>query len=381
MKMKIGIITLPFNANYGGILQNYALQVTLKKMGHEVLTVSRFSKTMSLSMKILTAGKRILKRITGKKVIVRTWPNKKELQIIWQNTNRFISENISLTETIDSEIDFKKLGKYRFDAWIVGSDQVWRPKYAPNLENHFLGFTTGDKEVRQIAYAASFGVDNWEFSPEQTKKCSALAKKFNAVSVRENSGINLCKNYLEIDVQQVLDPTLLVSGNEYKQLVEKASVPDFKGKLVTYVLDKSPEKKELLNRIANELKLETVSVMPKRFFREVGKKGISECVAPPVTDWIKSFMDAEFVVTDSFHGTAFSIIFNKPFVVVGNPKRGMARFHSLLETFGLEDRMVTENDNNISDLIKKPVDYKKVNSILVEKQNEAISFLENALQD
>lgn len=92
-------------------------------------------------------------------------------------------------------------------------------------------------------------------------------------------------------------------------------------------------------------------------------------------------MDAEFVVTDSFHGTAFSIIFNKPFVVVGNAKRGMARFHSLLETFGLEDRMVTENDNNFSDLIKKPVDYEKVNSILVQKQNEAICFLENALQD
>ncbi len=379
--MKIGIVTLPFNANYGGILQNYALQITLKKLGHEVFTVSRYSNPMPLSMKILTAGKRILKRLAGKKVIVRTWPNKKELQYIWQNTNRFISENITLTETIDSENDFKKLEKYRFEAWIVGSDQVWRPKYAPKLENHFLGFTAGDKDVKRIAYAASFGVDNWEFSPEQTKKCRALARKFNAVSVRENSGVNLCRNYLEIDAQQVLDPTLLVSANEYKQLVEKASVPDFKGKLVTYVLDKSPEKKELLNRIANELKLATVSVMPRRFFREVGKKGINECVAPPVTDWIKSFMDAEFVVTDSFHGTAFSIIFNKPFVVVGNPKRGMARFHSLLETFGLEDRLLNENNNNIGDIIKKPVDYEKVNSILVTKQNEAISFLGNALQN
>lgn len=379
--MKIGIVTLPFNANYGGILQNYALQFTLKKMGHEVLTVSRFSKTMSLSMRILTAGKRILKRIAGKNVIVRTWPDKNELQIIWQNTNRFIAGNISLTETIESENDFKKLGKYGFEAWIVGSDQVWRPKYAPNLENHFLGFTAGENKLRRIAYAASFGVDDWEFSPKQTIKCSALAKKFDAVSVRENSGINLCKKHLKIDVCQVIDPTLLVSASEYKQLVEKTSAPDFKGKLVTYVLDKSPAKKELLNRIANELALETVSVMPKRFFREVGKKGISECVAPPVTDWIKSFMDAEFVVTDSFHGTAFSIIFNKPFVVVGNPKRGMARFHSLLETFGLEDRLVTENNDNISELIKKPVDYEKVNSILARKQDEAFEFLKNALQD
>jgi hypothetical protein len=379
--MKIGIVTLPFNANYGGILQNYALQITLKKMGHEVLTVSRFSKTMSLSMRILTAGKRILKRIAGKNVIVRTWPDKNELQIIWQNTNRFIAGNISLTETIESENDFKKLGKYGFEAWIVGSDQVWRPKYAPNLENHFLGFTAGDSKVRRIAYAASFGVDNWEFTQKETKRCSTLAKEFDAISVREKSGISLCKNYLKIDVCQVIDPTLLVSASEYKQLVEKAGAPDFKGKLVTYVLDKSPAKKELLNRIADELGLETVSVMPKRFFREVGKKGISECVAPPVTDWIKSFMDAEFVVTDSFHGTAFSIIFNKPFVVVGNPKRGMARFHSLLETFGLDDRLVTENNNNISELIKKTVDFEKVNSILAQKQNEAIEFLKKALQD
>ena len=92
-------------------------------------------------------------------------------------------------------------------------------------------------------------------------------------------------------------------------------------------------------------------------------------------------MDAEFVVTDSFHGTAFSLIFNKPFVVVGNPKRGMARFHSLLETFGLEDRLVSEESLNISELIKKPVDYEKVNSILARKQDEAFEFLKNALQD
>lgn len=377
--MKTGIITLPFNANYGGILQNFALQHTLRKMGHEVLTISRYSDPMPLKMKILSLGKRIIRRISGNNVILRTWPTQPELQIIWQNTNRFIKENIQVTHTLKSENEFRNLKQYSFEAFIVGSDQVWRPKYAPDLENHFLGFTTGQSDLKRVAYAASFGVDNWEFSATQTKNCSQLAKNFDAVSVREFSGVNLCKNHLEIDAIQVIDPTLLVSASEYRQLVEKYDAPDFSKKLVTYVLDKSPDKKELIKKISEALSLETVSVMPLHFFREVGKNRVNDCIVPPVTHWIKGFMDAQFVITDSFHGTVFAIIFNKPFIAVGNIKRGMARFYALLKTFGLEERLITDNKTDLTELLNKPIDFEKVNLILEEKKKDALAFLSSAL--
>lgn len=377
--MKIGIITLPFNANYGGILQNFALQHTLRKMGHEVLTISRYSDPMPLKMKILSLGKRIIRRISGKNVILRTWPTQQELQIIWQNTNRFIKENIQVTHTLKSENEFRNLDQYGFEAFIVGSDQVWRPKYAPDLENHFLGFTVGQSDLKRVAYAASFGVDNWEFSAAQTKSCGQLAKKFDAVSVREFSGVSLCKNHLEIDAMQVIDPTLLVSANEYRQLVGKYETPDFSGKLVTYVLDKSPDKKEMVSKATEALSLETVSVMPSHFFREVGKNRVNDCIVPPVTHWIKGFMDAQFVITDSFHGTVFAIIFNKPFIAVGNIKRGIARFHALLEMFGLEERLVADNKTDLTELLNKPIDFEKANLILEEKKREALAFLSNAL--
>ncbi|HCE56702.1 MAG TPA: polysaccharide pyruvyl transferase family protein [Prolixibacteraceae bacterium] len=377
--MKIGIITLPFNANYGGILQNFALQHTLRKMGHEVLTISRYSDPMPLKMKILSLGKRIVKRISGKNVIIRTWPTQEELQIIWQNTNRFIKENIKVTHTLKSESEFKNLNQYGFEAFVVGSDQVWRPKYSPDIENHFLGFTAERSNIKRVAYAASFGVDNWEYSAALTKSCGRLAKKFDAVSVREFSGVNLCKNHLGVDAIQVIDPTLLLTANEYKQLVEKNETPVFSGKLVSYVLDKSPELKELVKKAAEILSLEMVSVMPSHFFREVGKNRVNDCIVPPVTHWIKGFMDASFVITDSFHGTVFAIIFNKPFIAVGNIKRGMARFHALLETFGLEERLITDDKTDLTELLNKPIDFKRANKVLAEKRREALAFLSNAL--
>ena len=380
--MKIGIITLPINPNYGGLLQAFAMQSVLKQMGHEVWTINRRNKDMPLSFMILSATNRLIKSILKRKMgVIRTWATVKEVQIIDQHIIRFIGENIRTTHLLKTEKEFEGLGSYGFDAYVVGSDQVWRPKYSPSISNHFLGFSGADTKLKRISYAASFGVDDWEYTPEQTDECRNLVGKFDAVSVREDSAVILCKDHFGIDALQVLDPTLLLTKDDYIRLVEKDNIPKCNGTLLTYVLDKTPEKQAFINTIARETGMDEVSIMPKSLFRDAGSKRINDCIYPPVTAWLRGFMDAEYVITDSFHGTAFAIIFNKPFLAIGNSKRGMTRFTSLLKIFGLEDRIIHSTNELLTEKLYAPIDFQHINEILRTKQDEAFRFLSTALKE
>ncbi len=376
--MKIGIVTLPFNWNYGGILQTYAMQQALKELGHEAVTINRNTVLTSLKLKVLLVVRRSILRILGKKVIVRPWPTKAEEKIIRQHTDKFISDYIATTHLLKSEAGFANLEKYNFEAFIVGSDQVWRPKYSPVLENHFLGFLNNNSTVKRIAYAASFGVDNWEYSDEQTAACRELSSLFNAVSVREDSGIDLCEKYLNVQAEQVLDPTLLLPKEKYVQLIEKEGIKPFNGKLFNYVLDITPYKNEFISKVSEQFGMTAFSSTAGSF-RDLGKKHLNECIFPPVTQWIRGFMDADFVITDSFHGTVFSIIFNKPFISIGNATRGITRFTSLLKTFGLEERLILEINEHALDIANTPIDYVVVNQILEKERDKSIKFLTKAL--
>lgn len=379
--MKIGIITLPFNWNYGGILQTYALQVVLKELGHEAVTINRNTVLMSFKMKVLSFVRRlILKVIFRKDVVVRTWPTKSEEKLIRKHTDRFITENITTTELFRSERDFNNISKYNFKAFITGSDQVWRPKYSPVLENQFLGFLDKDSKTKRIAYAASFGVDNWEYDVKQTKSCRHLAKKYDAISVREDSAIIQCKKHLGVDAQLVLDPTMLVSKENYIALVEKDGIEKMPGTLFNYVLDLTPEKEQFIEKAASKFGLTAFSSTAGGSFRDLGKKRLAECVFPPVTHWLRGFMDAEFVITDSFHGTAFSIIFNKPFISIGNKKRGITRFTSMLKLVGLEDRLIFDFGDASLNKLNNTIDFNEVNKRLEVKKKESLNFLKESLK-
>ena len=378
--MKIGIITLPFNSNYGGLLQAFAMQSVLKQLGHEVLTVNRRNRIMPFKIKVLSSANRLIRSIRNGRIgVIRSWATASEELIIDQYTNRFIRENIHVTDLLKSEKEFAELSRYGFDAFVVGSDQVWRPKYSPSIANHFLGFAEGNARLKRISYAASFGVENWEYSPDQTEKCRRLISEFNAVSVREDTAVKLCKDNFGVDALQVLDPTLLVEKEEYIRLVEKDKIPECSGTLLTYVLDKTPEKQAFINKIAMETGLKEVSIMPKSIFRDAGRKRINDCIYPPVTAWLRGFMDAKYVLTDSFHGTAFALIFNKPFLAMGNANRGISRFTSLLKLFGLEDRIILSVNDQLTEKLYIPIDFQQVNKILKTKQSEAFKFLTDSL--
>jgi len=379
--MKIGILTQPLTTNYGGLLQAFALQMTLKRMGHEVWTIDRQEKRTSLLVRILSIVKRLICRILfHEKIVVRALPLKNEQNIIVQHTNRFINENISTTERIDSLRKLYFLNKYQFDVYVVGSDQVWRPNYSPCLTNYFLDFLDEKDEVKRIAYAASFGEDNWTFSHEQTAYCKLLTDRFNAISVREDSAIELCKENFEVTAEHVLDPTMLLAKEDYIELVERDYILENKGNLMTYILDKSSEKGKVVQKVAKELNLVSFTVFPKNTFEEVGNKHVDDCIFPPVTEWIRGFMDAKYIVTDSFHGTVFSIIFNKPFILIGNVERGMSRFTSLLKLFGLEDRLILSLNELTLEKINNPIDFSQVNRIWDQERLHSLDFLNKALQ-
>lgn len=380
---KIAILTQPLKTNYGGLLQAFALQFVLKKRGHNVLTIDIQTSDIPLRVKIFSITKRLVLNVfCGNRGLIRVWPSTNEKKQIAQHTDRFIKENIQTTDKIFSIENDDQVKQYGFDTYIVGSDQVWRPEYSACITNYFLDFLSNPKyNVKRIAYAASFGVDNWEYPIELSNQCAALIKNFDSISVREDSAVKLCKEHLGVDAIPVLDPTMLLSKEDYISLIEKDDIPKKAETLMTYVLDKSPQNSVIIQNVAKELDLTPFSVMPDKVFSEAGMKNIKSCVFPPVTEWLRGFMDADYVITDSFHGTVFSIIFNKPFIAIGNQDRGLTRFTSLLKLFDLEERLILSSDELTSEIIRKPIDFIRVNTVWNNERHFAFAFLDKSLKN
>lgn len=374
--MKISILTLPLHANYGGIIQAYALQTTLERMGHEVTVISRPLRLSPGRFAYVKYIKRfiwkyLLKR--GNFVFLEKRYNRRQ-EYIETNTKRFINEHIK----IRSILGFDELSKDEINAIVVGSDQVWRPVYfcgmfKSKLENAYLEFTR-DWAIKRVAYAPSFGTDEWEYNNSQTSTCSQLIQKFDAVSVREESGVELCKRYLKRDdVEWVLDPTMLLEKGDYEKLIPQGLHAD--GDLMYYVLEETAEIRELINKIAKKYTLKpfqtNANVVDASSLEEVYPQ-------PPIEQWLVGFRDAKVVVTDSFHACVFSILFHKPFVVIGNKGRGYSRFESLLKRFGLENRLI-ENVSQFNEDMLEPLPESVYDKLAFFRKN-SMDFLSEVLE-
>ena len=191
--------------------------------------------------------------------------------------------------------------------------------------------------------------------------------------MRENSACGLCKEHFGVDVKHVIDPTMLLHVEDYIKLVESAEVPRSPGNMLSYVLDETEEKTVLIEKVAN-----TKGLVPFRVNSKVEDKyaQLSERIQPSVEQWLRGFYDAEFVITDSFHACVFSILYNKPFIAIGNSGRGLSRFTSLLSMFDLDDRILL---NLTRDRQYKDINWTKVNTIMDDRREQAIDFLKLAL--
>lgn len=354
--MKIGILTQHFLLNYGGIIQNYALQQVLIRLGHDPLTFEHDT-CYSTWWWLLRCIKHLLKNRTLKGMPVR--PVYKG-RIGNKNFICFILANIRSVPIRDFQSGLTR--RYGIDAYIVGSDQVWRPAFnlGPRLDNMFLDFA--DDKVRKIAYAASFGTSKWEYTPTQETQCKRLAQRFDAISVREESAVNLCREHFGVEAVHVLDPTLLLKADDYLRVCH--DVPASGPHIFVYSLVQGERLQQLAEGLSSQTSLTVVT-------KQAGDK---VCPEDSIEAWIAEFRDAAYVLTDSFHGMVFSILFHKPFWIVKNPSGGNERYVSLLTKLGLMDRIVEDG------LSEKPIDWRRVDGLLDAMRLKSLSFLKDSLK-
>ena len=377
-EMKVAIVTLPLHTNYGGLLQAYALKETLSQLGHEVTVLDREEKMPAprgVKAPLVYARRMIMRMMKGGAAmeVFREKRFKEELPVVSANTAAFVDRYIN-PRVIRS---FSQIHQGEYDAFVVGSDQVWRPRYFPGVQDAFLAFTK-NWDVKRVAYAASFGTSELEYESELLGRCVGLLGKFDAVSVREESGVRMCSEWFEReDAAHVLDPVMLLDAKCYKALASNANEHPAKDKVATYILDKNAHKQSVIEFISSAAgkPVHDLSVSP--YDRNMP---LQSRVAPSVEQWLAGFADADFIVTDSFHGCVLSIMMHKRFVAVGNSSRGMARLQSLMNMFGLDQRLVhgidPEDDGEF--FLSEP-DWGQIDAVLAQKREESIEFLRSNL--
>lgn len=377
--MKTAILTLtPIHTNYGNILQAYALQTVLQRLGHEPYVLEKVPGfTLPLYRYPLAYAKRlVLKYLLGKKQTILFLEQKlrREYKVIGQFTHPFVQKYI---HTYHGPWTAEAMTVAGFQAFVVGSDQVWRPIYFDrhHIEQAYLSFTKG-LSVKRLSYAASFGTDDWEYTPRQTEQCKALLQQFDGVSVRERGAVALCREHFGREALHVLDPTMLLTAADYRQLIAQSpeTLQPIEG-LMTYILDSDFEKEAVAQRIAEH---NGWSVFRSNSRYEDLTAPLAERIQPPVEQWLQGFAQAQMILTDSFHACVFSILFHKPFVVIGNAARGLSRFHSLLSLFGLESRLVT-SAAEAERVAAQPICWETVDSRLEEERIKSMAFLKQHL--
>lgn len=352
VRKKVGIITIVSN-NYGNRLQNYALQEALKRIGGvEPKTIplkdkTRFQRWLVLKIKYLVD--RFIKPIPN-----ITWDEFNFSFIDWEE------------KSVDSH---KKYLNKKYEYFIAGSDQIWNPYFEFVSDRELLMFTTPGK---RIAYAASIGIDTF---PEEHVRCYADAwKEFRYISVREQAAAKIIFGNTGQSVDVVLDPTMLLDDEEWKQFAQKSMCEIDKKYCLKYFL--GPVTEEYDRYIENYAKSSNLEIIDIIYQNRISKKELSP------TDFVKLIYNSQAVFTDSFHGSVFSIIFRKPLAVFERPyQQGhgvmSSRLDTLLETFHLE----SQRAKAIDDLENLHLEWnsENIDVILEKKRIYAIQWLKNAL--
>lgn len=321
-------------SNYGALLTAYAIQSLIDKLGYNPLLIDNSYKHNELISKNFAKNFEQHYLKTSNKVILY-----KDFNNLNTNSNIFIT----------------------------GSDQILRPiasrERLPQYLQDFVSINS-----KKITMAASFAVDKKTLLNETDIKIlenmKISLKSFDFISVREKSGVEICKELFNVDAEWIIDPVFIIDQSNYNELI-KNSTQKFSNKIVSYVLDPHKE----YNKVYKHLE--------KKYNRKIIKTAYSDI---SVENWLASIKNCEFLITDSFHGMCFAIIFNKPFICITNQKRGATRFESILEMLNIENQCI----NNINEIYEKDcifkVDYEKVNQRIAEEAQRGLDFLKKALE-
>ena len=337
-KYDCGILNFWHTNNYGALLTCYGLQEYLKKSGFNAKVINYIPL-------------RWLSRFKG------------------NISEEFSQKHLDLTTLCHSYEDLQKLNQ-QTQTFIAGSDQIWRYRYIRSNGKEIYALNFADNQAKKIAYAASFGTNEFEGTTEEYLTFKYYLQRFNFVSVREDSGVTLSQNIFHKDATHVLDPVFLLSQKEWETLVNQAQTTE-KFPLVSYILNANDLSKEVQKRAEEHFRCTNFNI-----------SDASEQIEKPdsVEDFLYKIKHCRFFITDSFHGLCFALIFNKPFICLSNCERGNARFQSILKQFHLQSRVLsTLQDLSRLKQLFSPMNYKNINQEIAIKKTQSEQWLLQAL--
>ena len=364
---KVGIQTPHYANNYGAQLQAYALGEAIKKTGFNIEYIDR--------RPCLLEHRNLLKRIIKKLELNTSKRGFKDFETKYINP-----KSIKITDNKD----YKLLDCKKYYAIVVGSDQIWRDDYfLSSFEYSPYLYYVKDKNIRKISYAASFGKNNCKQPEERRKNIAYLLKDFWAISVREKSGVNILNEEFGVKGVWVLDPTLLHKSSFYIESLHLVKLNKERDEIVTYILGGDKVKYEKMSAVAQSMGLSIRHIYNRKHYSQtsLGRLLAKFVKIPSVVDWLDLILNAKYVITDSFHGMVFSIIFNKQFVVLNNIGGGTERYLSLLKEIGLEDRLLEWNvdENVIMQKLEDVIDYNQCYKLLDEAVSSSLEYLKISL--
>ena len=370
--MQIALLSLPMTWNYGGILQQFALQEVLTDMGHSTHILCRRQTRKNILIKSMVKLKWLAIPAMAKNLDLKKYP--------LFAVEHFKSNHLrNMTTPLYSNTDLiNYVEKNLIDAVVVGSDQVWNKWAVPDLFNYYLDFCENKSDLIRIAYAPSFSKPEWDYTDSERVRCSELLQKFNAISTREHIGVAHCRDQLKVDAKLLPDPTLLLTAEQYIEKIglDKIDGKDLHNYIFSYILDPDLKKSSSIIEACQYFNAGVIS-FPSSFNDNANNKK-NATHDQTVENWINMIRHSRFVITDSFHGMIFAIIFNKPFIAFPNIKRGFERFSTIGVELNVSGNFIFDKD----DLNKKfqiDLDWTTINKKIFLWASLGKSFLINTL--
>lgn len=340
------------NHNYGANMTHYALCSFLKSKGYSVLMIDLF-KNSCLSLPI---------------------DRDDPFELYLKNPYSYLADIIEP----ENEWDYIELNNI-CSIFLVGSDQLWR-NYFLTSTNYYSTLDWTDDNKYRISYATSFGSEIFEGNSKETAELAERLERFQYISVREQSGVDICKNIFGRTATCVIDPVFLCDKSVYVSLMDSvvnSRVPR-RAYLGEYILDMDEYKVKIAKKVMKEIKSNNYALIGDAMVKFDPLDGAR------VEEWLEMIYKSEFLVTDSFHGTCFAIIFHKQFITIFEKKnhRGYTRIESLLGMLGLKERLINaENECNLLEIVNRKIDYQNVDIRINAYKYESIEWFENALKE
>ena len=367
---KIATITFHASYNYGSNLQAYALQEYVKKICENKCEY-KIINLRNIKNKEMYSMYRKEKRFLSQMKNLITFINRKELKIKSERFEEFINKRLNVTKEYESLEELKK-ANFDYDYYISGSDQLWNLNAYDFDWANYLEFVNKGKK---ISYAASFGPKEQRWNEQEKTRVARNLKKYDNISVREQGSFNNVKTLTGIEPEINVDPTMLLNKYEWDKLITKEKIVKEKY-ILFYTLEPDKNMIKMVERVSKILKLPVVITKFNNKFDALCRFKKLYDTGP--IEFLNLVKNAELVLSSSFHGTIFSILFNRPFFAIRGNKD--FRIQTLLKKMKLEDRTIDEND--IEEKCKEAymIDFKEAEKLLEIEREKATKYLKKALE-